>query len=372
MTDSKSENTKQKPADKGNAVVVVLIVLVLVAAGAIAYLSGQVNPTTALEADEPSQTASVETPETAEPVSTETAQTSETSEEVAASETSAEEQASEIVPGNPVVAKVGAEDITRIDVLNFIRTLGAASQQVPLDQLFPMALNQVVNDKIVAKQAETVNLDDNPLVQERLEQAKSQIVRAVFMQQELESAITEERLKAAYDEYLQKFPEVPEVKVRHILVEDEALAKELIVKLGNGEDFTALVAQHSTDPTKDNGGDLGYLSRQDRVLPEFLDGAFALKTGEVSTTPVKTEYGYHVIEVLEERVRPPAEYDVAKPFLESQLRNVVLSELIDGWRAKADVELFDINGEAIEPAAGVKDEDEKEYTQPVEPKEAVE
>jgi peptidyl-prolyl cis-trans isomerase C len=67
---------------------------------------------------------------------------------------------------------------------------------------------------------------------------------------------------------------------------------------------------------------------------------------------VKSEFGYHVIEVQDKRNRPAATYEVAKPFLASQLQNAVLEEVLQKWRAAENVEIFDINGDAFAPAAG--------------------
>ena len=164
--------------------------------------------------------------------------------------------------------------------------------------------------------------------------------------------MTDERLKEVYDEYVKNFPEVPEVKTAHILVKDEALAKDILKQLNEGGDFAVLAKEHSIDATKDNGGSLGYISRQDQVIPEFLEAAFALKDGGISKEPLKSEFGYHIIKVEDERMRPPASFEQAKPFLASQIQAQVLNELMSSWRADAKVEVFDINGDAIEPAAG--------------------
>ncbi len=326
----------QNRSQSGNAVVIVLIALVVVAVGALAYLSGQMagediaeNPAQVASAENATQPASGEA-QAAEP---------------------ADPSAFEIKPGNPVVAKVNGEDINRLDVFGFIQTLPEQSRQIPLPQLFPQALNQVINAKIVEEKAAKVNLDNDPQVKEQLAQAKERIVSTVFLQKEVQKQITDERLQQAYTLYVENFPNIEEVKARHILVEDESAAKDLIEKLNSGGDFAELAKENSTDGTAEKGGDLGYFAAQD-VVPEFSEVAFNLEPGSYTKKPVKSQFGFHVIQVEDKRTRPPAEFEQAKPFLETQLRSAVLNGIIEGWRNEAEVERFDINGEAIEPAAG--------------------
>lgn len=326
--------------EHGNAVIVVLIVLVLVAVGAIAYLSGNIGMD-AGNKDASAQAAA------AEPASAEQAQP------VQAADAN-QAPAIEIKPGNPVVAKVNDTDISRIDVFQFIQTMGANTQQLPIEQLFPLALDQLISSQVINAKADAVNLDNDPLVKQQLEAAKAQIVRGVFVQREVEKGITDERLKLAYDQYVTNFPEIPEVKTRHILVKEEAEAKDVLAKLAEGADFAELAKEVSIDATKENGGELGYMSKQDQVIPEYLEAVFAMEPGEVSKEAVKSQFGYHIIEVQDARNRPapPFESQQVKDFLSAQLRNAVLNEIVNEWREDAGVSIFDINGDPIEPAAG--------------------
>ena len=91
---------------------------------------------------------------------------------------------------------------------------------------------------------------------------------------------------------------------RHILVASEDEAKKIIEELNKGGDFAALAKAHSTDSGAAQGGDLGFFKKGDMV-PEFAAAAFALKAGEITTTPVHTQYGWHIIKVEEHRQAPP-------------------------------------------------------------------
>jgi peptidyl-prolyl cis-trans isomerase C len=248
--------------------------------------------------------------------------------------------------GNPTVAVVNGEDIKRSDVFNFISGLPDNVRQMPIQQLFPLALEQVINNRVINTRAQGANLADDPEVQQLLDQAKGQIVRNVFVDRQVTSAITQKRLVEAYEKLLADIGEVQEIKARHILVEDEQKAKELISKLDSGEDFEALAKAESTGPSADRGGDLGYFAKNEMV-PEFANAAFSLEVGAHSKNPVQTQFGWHVIKVEEKRTRPEPEFESVKPQLEAQLRQEVLASLLEEWQKDAKIKKFDINGDEI-------------------------
>lgn len=319
----------------GNVVVIVLVALVVLAVGGLAYTSGKFAGKD--KKDGANAPAAVETA---------------SGEAVKAP---AAEQI-EIKPGNPVVAKVGDNEITRADILNYMQTLPANARQLPINQLFPQVQDQVINMNLIAEKSKKAKLDNDPLVKQQLEAAKQRILPVVFLQREVEKRLTEDRIKKSYETYKSGFPNVQETKAKHILVDDEKLAKELIKKINDGASFEELAKEHSKDPTGKDGGELGYFAKNE-VVPEFAEAAESQEIGAISAKPVKTQYGFHIIKVEERRKRPPAEYEQAKPFLEGQLRQIITNEIVQGWREEAGVELYDINGDKIEPAAGEEQKD---------------
>lgn len=254
-----------------------------------------------------------------------------------------------VEPGNPVVAKVGNQEITRLDVFNFIRDLPENLRSMPVEQLYPMALDQVINSKIVNEKVAGANLAGNADVQRQLAEAKEQIERNVFIQQELDKRVTDDKLKTAYDKYVAGLPAVEEVKARHILVKDEAKAAELIAQIKGGASFEELAKANSTDGTAPLGGELGYFAKES-VVPEFGNAAFSMAPGSMSETPVKTQFGYHVIQVEDKRQRPAPTLEQAKPFLEGNLRREELDALLKEWKEGVTIEKFDINGGALPSA----------------------
>lgn len=268
-----------------------------------------------------------------------------------AAEEAAKPETPEASAENPVVAKVDGKPVVRSEVLAFIQNLPPQMKQLPLETIFPMALEQVINGKIVEGKAATADVSNDPKVAERLAQAKEQITRAVFVEQEIEKNLSQARIQKAYDEFAAEQGKIEEVKARHILVEKEDAAKDIIKKLADGAKFEDLAKEFSKDDgNKATGGDLGYFTKGDMVK-EFADAAFAMKKGDVSKAPVKTQFGYHVIQVEDRRARPVPTMASLQPQIEAQERREILNELLEGWRKSANVEAFDINGNPVKAEA---------------------
>ena len=128
------------------------------------------------------------------------------------------------------------------------------------------------------------------------------------------------------------------MRARHILVADEATAKAVVAELAKGGDFAALSTKHSKDPgAARSGGDLGFFKKEDMV-PEFAEAAFGLKSNEVSKTPVKTQFGWHVIQVEDVRTATFPPYEQVKPQIQNLLQQQEIQKVIADLRAKAKVE----------------------------------
>lgn len=261
---------------------------------------------------------------------------------------------------NPVVAKVDGKDILRSDVLEFMDGLPPQMKQLPPKAIFPMVLEQVVNGKIVDERVAKTDLANDAEVAKRMAMAKSQILRAVYAEKQINDNFKESDVKDAYDKMVKEAPKVEEVKASHILVDDEAKAKEIIGKLESGAKFADLAKEYSKDKSNaSNGGDLGYFAEGDMVK-EFSDAAFALKKGEYTKSPVKTQFGYHIIMLEDKRDRPAPAYEEVKGQLEGQVKRDLLNKLVEDWRKGAEVQMFDFDGKPLpakkDDASGEKSE----------------
>ncbi len=256
----------------------------------------------------------------------------------------------QVEPGNPVVAIVDGKEITRVDVYRFIQTMPANIQQLPATAVYPMALEQVVNTRIVQNKAEEAKVEETETFKLELEMAKQQLERNVFLQNQVDEKITESKLKSAYSEYTKNVPDVEERRARHILLEDESKALAVIEKLNKGGDFVELAKELSVGPTGPKGGDLGYFA-DGEMVPEFSTKVFSMNKGDVTTEPVKTQFGYHVIMLEDIRKRPKPTMEQLKPALEAELRRELLTGMMQDWRKGAKIEQFDINGKPLKEGA---------------------
>ena len=140
-----------------------------------------------------------------------------------------------------------------------------------------------------------------------------------------EIELTDAELEAFFNDNMEYFTEAASITASHILVDDEGLANELIARINDGEDFTALAKEYSIeDGAVDTGGSLGTFSRGEMVA-EFEEAAFAMEVGQVSAEPVETEFGYHIILVEDKIAGGDADFDSNK----EEVRNMLLEEKID-------------------------------------------
>ena len=126
-----------------------------------------------------------------------------------------------------------------------------------------------------------------------------------------------------------------EVHARHILVDDEAKAKDIAKRAKAGEDFAKLAKENSKDSAED-GGDLGYFTK-DQMVPEFAEAAFKLEKGQVSD-PVKTQFGWHIIKVEDKRQKPVPAYEQVEDQVEQYLVRKAQADMVTKLRADAKIE----------------------------------
>jgi peptidyl-prolyl cis-trans isomerase C len=250
---------------------------------------------------------------------------------------------------DPVVARVGDQEITRSDVQREVSSLPQQYQQMPFQAIFDALRDRAINTALLSNAAEDRDLADDPAVQEAIRDAERLILRNRLIERTVAAATTEEALRAAYDARKDEdgFAR-EEVKARHILVDDAATAADLIAQLDGGADFATLAAEHSTGPSGEQGGDLGWFTHDQMVGP-FADAAFAMAPGEVSAEPVESRFGWHVIQVEDRRTATPS-FEDARPDLEQELGREAVTALLDDLRANAEIERFDMNGEPLQEA----------------------
>ena len=221
-------------------------------------------------------------------------------------------------PADPVVATVDNNPIHMSDVRAAAVGIPEEYRQMPPQMLMPMLVDQLIDRAALLKMARTEGLDKDPTVSVAMTRAADQALQNALIGKTVGPQVTEPAVKARYDATLANKPGEPEVHARHILVKDEAKAKDLIAQLGKGGDFVVLAKANSTDPGATEGGDLGFFKKGD-MLPEFADAAFALPDNGVTQAPVHTRYGWHVIQTLGHRTAAPQAFEQAREALRQSM-----------------------------------------------------
>ena len=241
---------------------------------------------------------------------------------------------------DPVVAKIDGVEVTQSDLNLAIDNLDPQLAQLPDDQKKLAALSTVIDAKVIAEKARAEKIEDTPEFKNRLEFIVDRELHNAYFKKHVVDKIADADIKARYDAEVAKLPPVEEVRARHILVKTEDEAKTVIKELGDGKDFAELAKAKSTDPNKSDGGDLGYF-KKGMMVPEFEKAAFEMKKGDVSTAPVKTQFGFHVIKVEDKRNAPPPEFDQVK----EQVKQIVLRdkymEVLKTTKSAAKIEIDD-------------------------------
>lgn len=242
-----------------------------------------------------------------------------------------------------VVAVVEGEPIYQRDVVAAFRSLPPKVQQQGLDRLYERVLEMLVERKMMTVFARREKYEQDPEVKRRMQFAQDQIIREVYLDRLIKKYMSEERVRAHYDEKVRKNPPKKEVRARHILVDSESKAKEITKEAANGADFAQLASKNSIGPSAQRGGDLGYFTAGEMVKP-FSDVAFKLKKGQVSATPVKTQFGWHIIKVEDVRTRKVPPYEKVKVQMEREVWEKLGKDFLRQYREQAAVERFSYDG----------------------------
>lgn len=242
------------------------------------------------------------------------------------------------------IATVNGQTITEKNFENFqriFRQQRGPSADEAADR--KAALEELTDRMLLAQHAQQSKLDHDPDVYYALQRVRENfLIQAVTRDTLKANPITDEEIKARFQREVQEIHKT-EYKVRHILLRSEDEAKATIAEIKRGKKFEALAKERSLDTESgQKGGDLGWLN-QGMVVPAFFDAVMALKRGEISTAPVKTEYGWHVIQVTDARpLQIPAIDDFmanrqAKASFHRRIQEERMQNLVKELRTKAKI-----------------------------------
>jgi peptidyl-prolyl cis-trans isomerase C len=258
-----------------------------------------------------------------------------------------------------VLARVNGEAITEGMLQQHVdqRTGGRGGELS--DDMKRDLLQELVDMTLMSQAARDRGYADKPDVQARLESIRRAVLAQAMVQgMDLQNSVTDEELQAAYDEQYKAKAE-KEYKARHILVEDEETARKLIGQLNEGADFAELAREHSTGPTGEKGGDLGWFTTG-QMVPAFAEATQALEKGTTTEEPVKTRFGWHVIKLEDVRdAQAPALSEVREE-LRSQLARKKIEDTLQDLQDKAEVTYTENAPKGVGESADGEDDADKD------------
>ncbi len=233
-------------------------------------------------------------------------------------------------------------------------------------------LDRYIVKKLLLKEAKKENIEKEKDFEDRLSEIREQLLIESLLKKKLATNlnVSEDEIKKYYETNKDKFKKGPEVDTRQILVKTEKEAKEIRARLEKGEDFTELAKRYSIDPSaKGTGGEIGYHGKG-TLLPEYEAVAFKMtKVGQISQ-PVKSQLGYHIIQLQGTKPASETPYEEVKEFIRQRIgqerQNEVLEKYVTDLKTKAKIA---VNEDLIK-GEGKKDEAAPAAAEPGKPEPA--
>ena len=222
-----------------------------------------------------------------------------------------------------------------VDAMNREREL---SGQPATPEITKAIKEELINREILVQAARKKGLEKNTAIAAQMDMARQAVlIRAYFDDFVKANPVNDAALKTQYDAISVQMGN-KEYKARHVLVDSEDEAKTIIANLGRGESFEKLAKDKSKDTgSKDNGGDLDW-GPAGRYVPEFGNALKALQKGETTKTPVKTQYGFHVIRLDDVRDLKVPTFEEAKDNLRQRAQQEQVANLVKSLRDRAKIE----------------------------------
>ena len=239
---------------------------------------------------------------------------------------------------DPVVARVNGFEIKQSDLDFAASEVGPRLGTVRPEDRKRVLMQFMIENELFAGAGEQEKLDESDTFDKRAAYHRRRALRDAFFDKNVRGAVDDAEAKKVFEENISKVKPEQEISARHILVNTEDEAKEVKAQLEGGSDFAKLAAEKSKDKNAE-GGSLGFFSRGQMLKP-FEDAAFALDVGKLSE-PVKTSFGWHIIEIQEKRNQELPSFDDVKDPIISQLVVRKAQSVVGDLRSKAKIEILD-------------------------------
>jgi parvulin-like peptidyl-prolyl isomerase len=252
------------------------------------------------------------------------------------------------VAASDILVTVNGKNITKQDAEAFVNASAPNAHFSQLDKAQQNMIKERLVEKVLFTElAKQENVDKNPEFIRNMAKIKEELLVNMWMKMQMDNAIiSDSEAKEFYDKNAEKFMQKDSVHARHILVKEEKEAKALIdeLKTLKGEalktKFIELAKAKSTGPSGPKGGDLGSFSKG-QMVPEFSKAVWALKVGEITDKPVKTQFGYHVIYLEGKADAKPMPYEQIKDKIIASLKQkqftAKITEIAKELKSKAKI-----------------------------------
>ncbi len=235
-----------------------------------------------------------------------------------------------------VIAVVNGNKITASMLQSYQKSRGFIDS-VPKKQQTQMMIEELINRELIYQDAVKNGIDKNPNIEAQIAMLRRNVVAGAMLKNVTEAAqISDEELKKEYEKRKDQMA-TKEFKASHILVEKEDDAKAVISELNKGAKFADLAKTKSIGPSATHGGDLGWFKPAEMVKP-FAEAVQEMKNGETSKTPVKSDFGWHVIFRENSREVPPPPYEQMREQLKMRVQNLQIEQYIGSLRNSAKIE----------------------------------
>ncbi|MDU2220036.1 peptidylprolyl isomerase [Finegoldia magna] len=210
-----------------------------------------------------------------------------------------------------ILAVVNGEEIKQSEVDNFIQALGYRGAQFNNEEGRKRLTDELINRKLLFFDAKKSGLDKDEIYVKEVKKQSEELLKDFAMANIINSVrVSDEDLKEYYESHKDSFKVQPTFTASHILVESEDLANEIKEKIDNDGDFTELAKEYSTCPSKEQGGDLGTF-QQGQMVKEFENALLENEIGDI-VGPVKTQFGYHIINIKDKTEGKVKSFEEAK------------------------------------------------------------
>jgi len=238
---------------------------------------------------------------------------------------------------SPTIATVNGSSISQNFFDQYIKAIsGKASGDLTPEQR-SQALDNLIRAEVIAQNAVKTGIDKSPETSALLELTRLNVLQQAVAENFLkDKKATEQEMRAEYETQVGALAK-QEYHAKHILVATEPFAEKVVERLQKGEKFEDLAKKESMDSSKDNGGDLGWFT-PDKMVKPFADAVLSLKPGEYTHKPVQTQYGWHVIELVETRDLQPPPYDNVHQRLEQVVQGKKVKGFTDELLRNAKIE----------------------------------